>query len=160
MSMGSQKKHTTMREKGFTILFAALVASLLLAIGLSIFGLTLKGLTLSSSARESVYAFFAADTGIECALYFDRVPTPSAFSTSSPASSVNCAGADRDVVASGGGGMYIRTFEIDLAPEPYCAEVTVTKTQSPRRTVVESRGYNTCDTENPRRVERALRAQY
>ena len=53
------------------MLFAVLTASVLLAIGLSIFNLTVKELVLSSSGRESQFAFYAADTGAECALYWD-----------------------------------------------------------------------------------------
>src|SRR5581483_5969902 len=52
-------------------LFAVLVASVLLAIGISIFNLTVKELTLSSSGRESQFSFYAADTGAECAIYWD-----------------------------------------------------------------------------------------
>src|SRR5581483_9987816 len=58
-------------NKGFAMLFAVLVASLLLAIGISIFNLTVKELILSSSGRESQFAFYAADTGAECAIYWD-----------------------------------------------------------------------------------------
>jgi hypothetical protein len=56
---------------GFTLFYAVLVASLLLAIGLAIFNITFKEVVLSSGARESANAFYAADTGLECALYWD-----------------------------------------------------------------------------------------
>ncbi|MBP9771847.1 MAG: LamG domain-containing protein [Candidatus Pacebacteria bacterium] len=56
---------------GFTLFYAVLTASLLLAIGIAIFNITFKELILSSGARESANAFYAADTGLECALYWD-----------------------------------------------------------------------------------------
>src|SRR3990167_4752401 len=58
-------------ERGFTLLLAALVASIVLALGASIFGVAQKELTLSSIGRDSQFAFYAADTGAECALYWD-----------------------------------------------------------------------------------------
>lgn len=61
----------TPHTKGFTLFYAVLTASLLLAIGIAIFNITFKELILSSGARESANAFYAADTGLECALYWD-----------------------------------------------------------------------------------------
>ena len=149
-----RKKHN-----GFALLYAVLISSILLAIGLAIFNLTIKELLLSSLGRDSQFAFYAADTGAECALYwdFDEVD---AFATSSPAASVNCGNKNVPVTATGGDGVYERTFDIDFSPEPYCAVVSVTKYESPLKTIIESRGYNTCDTANPRRVERAIRVTY
>ena len=77
--------------RGFTIFFAVLVASLSLSIGLAIYDLFVRELLLSQTATQSQYAIYAADTGIECALYWDirfasLVPSDadgSAFATSS-----------------------------------------------------------------------------
>lgn len=141
---------------GFAILYAVLVASLLLSIGLAIFNLTIKELLLSSLGRDSQFAFYAADTGAECALYWDF--EEDAFATSTT-STINCGGVD--IPNMGGGGYGVPSiFTIDFSPEPYCTTVSVTKYTAPVRTVVEARGYNTCDTANPRRVERAIRATY
>ena len=63
-------------NKGFTIFFAMLVSSLALAVGLAIFDLTVRELDLSSIATQSQYAIYAADAGVECALYWDfKCPT-------------------------------------------------------------------------------------
>lgn len=48
-----------------------LVASLALSVGLVIYDLFLRGLSLSQIATQSQYAIYAADTGAECALYWD-----------------------------------------------------------------------------------------
>ena len=53
------------------MLFSVLISSLLLTIGLSIFSIALKELSISTASRQSVYAFYAADSGRECAFYWD-----------------------------------------------------------------------------------------
>lgn len=93
-------------NKGFTIFFAMLVGSLTLSIGLAIYDLAVREIDLSAAASQSQYAIYAADTGAECALYWDSKlsPTlngaPSIFSTSSIAGNAvysgvaNCNGQD------------------------------------------------------------------
>lgn len=61
----------TRYNQGFTIFFAVLVGSLALAIGLAIYDITIRELDLSQTATQSQYAVYAADTGAECALYWD-----------------------------------------------------------------------------------------
>lgn len=61
-----------MKKNGFTIFFAVLVASLALAVGLAIYDLLLRELSLSQTATQSQFAIYAADTGAECALYWDQ----------------------------------------------------------------------------------------
>lgn len=78
-------------KRGFTIFFAVLVASLSLSVGLVIYDLLVRQLTLSQVVTQSQYAIYAADTGAECALYWDLKFTDiapsdadgSAFATSS-----------------------------------------------------------------------------
>lgn len=69
----------TKSNKGFALLFSVLLSSLLLTIGLSIFSISLKELAISTASRQSVYAFYAADSGRECAKYWDtkmgNIPT-------------------------------------------------------------------------------------
>lgn len=154
--MQNNKKQKRIQKTGFAILYSVLVSSILLAIGLAIFNITIKELLFSSLGRESQFAFYSADTGIECALYWDF--TSNAFATST-SSSIECAGI---IIPNMGGNGYDvpSIFTLNLSPEPYCSIVSVTKKESPFKTIIESRGYNTCDTNNPRRVERAIRATY
>lgn len=60
------------KQSGFSILFASLIGSLVLSIGLAILSITLKQITLATAGRESQKAFYAADTGLEYAMYLDR----------------------------------------------------------------------------------------
>jgi len=66
------KSRTLKKEnKGFALLFSVLISSLLLTIGLSIFSIALKELAISTASRQSIHAFYAADSGREYALYYD-----------------------------------------------------------------------------------------
>jgi len=58
-------------SKGFAMLFSVLLSSLLISIGLSIFNISLKEVDVSSSARDSQIAYYAADSARECAVYWD-----------------------------------------------------------------------------------------
>ncbi|MEK7075414.1 MAG: pilus assembly PilX N-terminal domain-containing protein [Patescibacteria group bacterium] len=151
MKQENKKTKKQKSKKGFTLLMATVISSLLLSIGISIYNITLKELILSSYGRNSQFAFYAADTGLECALYWNI--KKDAFSTTTP-STIEC---DGKTIENVGGGP-ISTFNINFSPEPFCATVTVDKSGS--RTIIESRGYNTCNVDNPRRVERGMRITY
>ncbi len=170
---------------GFSLLYAVLVVSILISVGLSMADIATRQIVLSSSGRDSQIAFYAADSGIECALFWDlKNPSgQSAFSTST-ASTISCNGQSiftnsqtvptNPTVSSliGGGGeadptsIFYIDFNLGSQPLAYCAIVTVNKSSNPVPggssilTKIESRGYNTCDVANPRRVERAIRVQY
>ncbi|MEK7613647.1 MAG: hypothetical protein AAB439_02085 [Patescibacteria group bacterium] len=148
--------------KGFTLLIAVLISGILLALGFAIYNIASKDIILSSSGRESQFAFYAADSGTECALYWDY--QFSAFATTSALAEINCGDEvvpltrTYDAVT----GDYRTTFSFSLgsAPVDACSSVEVTKVESPVQTVVVASGYNTCVAENPRRIERAIRVQY
>ncbi len=159
------------------MLFAVLAASVFLAVGATIVSSTIKNLIFSTSGRESQFAFYAADSGAECALYFDKVQEifPTVLNTDLPAPFTchNQLVGDLETAAdSGDPRVQTTTFTIkgynaagtvvDLSAP--CASVTVTKLYDPAseefRTQVTSHGYNTCDETSVRRIERLLRVQY
>ncbi len=154
-----------------------LVGSLALSVGLAIYDLTVRELDLSSTATQSQYAIYAADTGAECALYWDfkcslgpctsNGGTKSAFATSSqsvtPLSGVLCSSQDvaavpwtLDITPNSA----TTTFNINFAPQPYCATITVAKSGSPVLTTVTAHGYNTCVSGAINRLERVLQVTY
>ena len=59
------------KNKGFVILFAMLISTIILLIAAGIFNVVQKEVVLSSYARESQRAFYSADSALECALYAD-----------------------------------------------------------------------------------------
>lgn len=85
-------EHTT-KQRGFTLLLAALVAAIVLSLGASIFTIARKQVTLSSLGRDSQFAFYAADTIAECALYYDVRKTSTTgfvgFATSTQSAAMN-----------------------------------------------------------------------
>ncbi len=112
-----------MDNKGFTIFIAMIIMATLLLISSSVVSLAVKQATLASAGRSSQAAFYAADSGIECALYWD-VNNPngeqSAFSITET-SPITCNGSATQTV----GGQDESEFEIDFPPYDYCARVYV-----------------------------------
>jgi hypothetical protein len=123
--------------------------------------LAVRQASIASAGRESQLAFYAADTAMECALYWDiHNPAGNTAFDSSTGTSVTC---NQDANNPENhwvvGGNPVSTMgPITFLPNPYCATATVTKNGT--TTTVEAKGYNTCDSANPRRVERAVRATY
>ncbi len=148
------------QEKGFTLFIAMVVTGTLLLVATGMVALAYKQSLISASGRDSQLAFYAADSGLECALYWDvKNPTgQSAFATTT-GTQINCNkdgnNPDNQWVV---GGNPVSTFTITFAPENTCAVVEVTKNNS--STTIKSMGYNTCSSTNPRRVERAIKATY
>lgn len=139
------KKNRAYTDRGFALLFSVMLSSVLLTIGLSIFSIALKELSISTAARQSIYAFYAADTGREYLLWRDI--------------KMNNIGANNI------GGSYSFSSDVGAAAGPnykaslsrvstttgYC---TVTKAFC---TIIISRGY---DTASDDKVERAIRQTY
>jgi Tfp pilus assembly protein PilX len=167
----------TKHNKGYTLLFAVIVSVLVLSIATFILSVSRKQLILSSSARDSVYAFYAADSGLECALL-----NLDALAISTTLTSITCGGVDQPVIQFGNESSGMATFQMftgaysgatqkTQSGAASCAITQVTYMVIPgigidatsTRTVVESRGYNigwdgtTCSVKGPRKVERALR---
>nr|AQQ75004.1 hypothetical protein [uncultured bacterium] len=134
--------HPSNQERGFTILLAALVASLVLSLGISVFSIAQKQIVLAGTGRNSQYAFYAADAAAECALYWDV--RKDFASTTDPAETIECDQSTADVAHETQGGEDIFTFE--YMPSGYCAKVTVRKRQVPLpgerwRTLIRADGY-------------------
>ena len=159
------------KSKGFVILIATLLSGLFLILSSFIFSISLKELILSSGGRESQFAFYAADSGIECALYWDLKHDVFATSTHSGSSPSNIFCGNQDITANPSWvwknppttDFKAETlFGFDMFPDNPtrldCVRVVVHKENG--NTWIESRGYNTCDINNLRRVERGLRVAY
>jgi len=134
-------------QKGFTLLLAALVSSIVLALGAAIYGLAVKEVLLSSLGRDSQFAFYAADTAAECALYWDirfgYFGTTTPVSVTPPAPQCDT----QSLSATGRTGTYPQTMSFSLEPNGYCADVTVAKTKDPTTgavsTIIHANGYST-----------------
>lgn len=150
-------------KKGFTLLLATLISSLLLLLGAAIFNVIRKEIVLSSLGRDSQFAFYAADTGAECALYWDF--RFNAFNATSTYSGATCDGQPLGDFTFPGFGIpqsFEYTFESQTS-NGYCVRVDVIKNSEHPRTEIVSRGYNTsCLTigTNRRTLERAVELTY
>jgi hypothetical protein len=169
------KKNKSGRE-GFTLLYASMVAGLLLAIGAAILAITIKQVSLSAAGRQSQFAFYSSDTGIECAEYVYRLSrkdgcaegdglfTPPSFKLWIPNDPLckytdyKCLGVSLSNFtppASTDSDPSIYTFSVNDTTDNICFDISVNIT-SASSTVV-SRGYDTCNTANSR-FERAIQA--
>jgi hypothetical protein len=104
-------------SSGYTLLFAMIVASIVLAIGVSLLTISRKEFDLSSSATQSSNAFYAADSGIGCAEYWDNNSefTIPASSASSIICSLDGTSIPVNVCVSGGSAC---TGDISISPNP------------------------------------------
>jgi hypothetical protein len=164
-------------KKGYTLLFAVLTSAVLLGVATFILGVSRKQYILASAARESTYAIYAADSGIECAVAIPNL------SYDNPGDMI-CN--DQILTAKNIGGDLNDTYKPNRYREwnysafkadpsstgGSCAKVKINFEETDvfndnRPTLtIESRGYNYCvgtgdalgpDTSNPKTVERALR---
>lgn len=91
MNMFSHSQQSGSRkERGFTLLLATLLASLLLILGTSMFSLVRKQVVLSAIGRDSQFAFYAADSAAECALFWDV--RHDHFGSTTPPTEITCDG--------------------------------------------------------------------
>ena len=138
------------KQRGFTLLLAALIASIMLSLASAIFSIATKQNTLASLSQQSQYAFYAADSGAECALYWDIHPQPIGyFATTTPNLTPTCdgytlfntapwpSGNSAQYSSPSSGPEYTTSFNLQLNNGPlnngpmltYCAIVTVIKCQ-------------------------------
>lgn len=171
------KKYRKNINSGFVSLFAVLISFIILAITLGLSNVAFKENILASSSKDGSYAFFAADSGLECALYHDSV---GAFNDLSNLGSIDCAGQSHNLVADVNGIVRIK-FEVDMGPDSLsnkarCVEIAINKNATINdslgnpvlATQIYSNGYSSdCATisdilnlPNQRIVNRLLRATY
>src|SRR3989338_11276353 len=70
-------------NNGFSLIFALLIVSIVASVSLSVFEIFFTELMIGGSIRESQRAFYAADTGAECVLYWDLKDFPPLSTTTS-----------------------------------------------------------------------------
>jgi hypothetical protein len=131
-----KKIKTKIKNSGFVILFAVTLSAILLSVALGVANIAVKEIKFGTSTKDTNDAFFAADTGAECALFNDK--TTSTIFVPSP-SAMPCLGR---VVAVSENPASVWSFSLfGLGPEGKgCANVTVDKTTTP--TKITSLGYN------------------
>ncbi len=154
--------HPAPASRGFTILLAALVATLVLALGISVFSIAQKQVILSSLGRSSQYAFYAADTAAECALYWDV--RFGYFSSTTPSGAPLCDSVPLVITPpTPPAGQPVYTMSFEYEPNGYCARVAVTKNRTTGSTVIEADGFSTVCSEidaSSRALQRSVELSY
>ena len=169
-------------KNGYTLLFAVLAAVLVMGVAVFILSVSRKQFILTATARDSMYAFYAADTGIEC---FTNTANNSFHSSNTPGSIIcynNTSNYNSVAPQMVGFTLHddspnnipVRQFNVSIplntisVSQKTCAILTVTtglNSNNIPTTVIDSRGYNQCttganptpDTTQSTTVERALR---
>ncbi len=59
-------------KRGFALLYAVVVSSVLLSVALGVSNIALKEIVFGTSAKDANDAFYAADTAAECTLFYDN----------------------------------------------------------------------------------------
>lgn len=154
------------KNKGFVILFAIVMVSIILSVTFGVSNIALKELNFSTSAKETNDAFYAADIGAECAFMNDKF-TSNSFLETGGSGFVNCLGSLVPLTQSGVSPLVSWGFTLTGlgANSQNCAKVTVTKNSNtnPITTNIDSKGYNMGDSNcnlNTNRVERNILATY
>lgn len=159
------KKIKLNKNSGFVLLFAVVISSIIFAIALGVTSIALKEVKFSSSAKGANDAFFAADTGAECALYWDynlSIGDDFLGYDEDDGQSWNCAGTELSGISGSP-----PTWSFVLAGGSMgqsCAAVTITKDPTVGVTII-SKGYNVggdnnCNSTSSNRVERQLEVTY
>ena len=176
MNQFFQKKQSS---RGYTLLFAVLVSSLVLAVGISILNISKKEFLIATSTRDSSSALYAAESGLECAFFGDMAIRDAFDTGTDQTSQLGCSVPYKFVLVSlntpgSGEGKFIFHAKFGTTGSS-CSVVTLTKEFEDvggverLRTTIDSRGYNTgwlpgatpligtCDVASAKRVERGLR---
>ena len=147
-------------KQGFALLYTVVIVSLILTIAISISNTSYKQTVLSSLAKDSQIAFYQADAGAECALYYDITLGQFPFGTTvagAPAT-IACGLTTMELDGESFDDYFVYTFANPVAIDP-CFTVVIDKVTDPSKTTIDSRGNNRCGA-GPRQVERAVRLQY
>jgi hypothetical protein len=149
-------------KKGFVLLYTMILSSIILAVAFGILRIAFKETNFGISARAANEAFFAADTGAECAIYHDKIdPAMNAFSGT--LDQMMCAGQNISLNSIGTDAW---SFVVSNLGESgvACAKVTLIRDPGTFSTTVVSKGYNkggdTCDAVSGNVVERQLELTY
>ncbi len=145
--------------RGFTLLISVILSSVVLAVGLSLMDVAFKQVILASTAKQSQYAFYAADAALECALYWDQKQDLFDYSTEPASGALTCQGMSMPFTTSVSGSARTTNFTIPCAGGGTQSDVQVFK-QASGQTSIYANGYNDCNPSDTQRTSRGEKLQY
>lgn len=163
-------------NSGVALLFSILITGVLFVIALGTTEIAVNQSNFNTSTRKSNEAFFAADTGSECALFFDKDPLNFPLLGPSKLTEISCGGnASFPLIAETDGSTY-NDFKFvipNIDGTNSCAKILIQKrdggidpiTLKPTvNTRIISKGYdygdNKCFSSSPSLTERQLELNY
>lgn len=155
----------TKKNSGYAILFTMLIASAISVITAGITNMVYKQILLSSLAKSSQSAFYQADTGAECAMYADFILTANNPSLFINGGSFDCGLSSLDVIPNGSNSYEI--IPVNPSSNNPCFRIyaewqNITDADGviTTETNISSKGYNICNLNNSKVVEREVNIRY
>lgn len=165
--------HKNSKKRGFILLLAVLISTVIFTIGITFSTILYKELILAFTARESQVSYYSADFGVECLRYwgnaredpryaagvliFDRMAPFEDDSDRRPEDQgkVECNNQEYVIDTAG-------EFDFIIDDNRYCANIVVEHLDDEGVHYVQARswGFNTCNLQNKRRTDRALEVLY
>lgn len=145
-------------KKGISLIIALFTMTLILSISFSVGGIILRQFRIINTSVSSQTAFYAADSAIECATYWDRISDDGAINMdyNSSVFGTTTGSSLFDLIKCGPSSAIINpiktivneavatsTFSINYSGTDYTACAFVTVVKEIDRTSVYARGYNT-----------------
>lgn len=147
------------KNGGYAILFTVVVVGIISAITIGLTNAAYKQMMLSSVARDSTSAFYQADIATECAMYADNIDFLT--NTEGGASTFECGGVVMNYTHVLNDPLYqLRPQDESYAGRCFRVDITKNEEESLITTKVEALGYNICNKNNFRTVERAIEVNY
>ena len=135
-------------QRGFALLIAVIFMSVMLTFGLALASLGYKQQVLASSALGSQYAFYAADSALECALFEDQKNDLFNYAAhtadpNTPSNIISCDGSAATQKNYSYSADNLSVSErVSLDDGKHCADITVYK-YATGKTYIFSQGYDT-----------------
>lgn len=154
-------------QKGIALYVAVIVSGIVTLLAVAMADIAYRQIVLAGASENSQHAFYIANTGVECALYYD------AYENKFPSNDgeviegdIRCANVDAEEInVDAFGGNATTTFKLNkITSDPEtCALITVGKHEyddgGPRvGTIILVDGRYPC--EGPRSAERSIRVRY
>jgi hypothetical protein len=164
-------------KKGFVILFASMIATIIMVISFAMASVSIKSTALATTSSEALTALYAADAGIDCALQVMNPPPwlPVVFLVGPPPMSLWSSPFCGNTWLSAPPSLPLTsayTFDIEIRDTTTptlqsCASISIEQdvTVTPMITTVYARGYSRCngsvpDVNHPRFLERTMEVEY
>lgn len=144
---------------GYAIMFSVIMISVISTITIGILNSTYKQLILSSLAKDSQTAFYESDIATDCALYADIVQNKN--QPFENGQSWKCGNLELEVKNVSTLGYEL--WASDPSSSSPCFNISVSKTDKGDGTYlteIKAKGYNICNKENKRIVEREIQINY